>query len=126
MSDITQLKTIQEVLEHIQEKHPGWIIGMFDGYSDDYRELTDNWQKLCVTFKTSPQRIIIIRSFELDDHFSYAELLTQVGFIIRTQFEFIPCSVCHRILPTKDIYQKLKDVNKTVPDVWSETCSSCV
>jgi hypothetical protein len=125
MSDLTQLKTIQEVLIHIQEKHPGWIIGMFDAYSDDYSELSDNWRRICETFKTQPQRIIIIRSFELDDHYTYAELLTRTGFVIRTQFEFIPCSVCHKIIPTKEIYAKLKDAKKRLPDVWSEKCSSC-
>jgi hypothetical protein len=125
MSEITQLKTIHEVLEHIQQKHPGWIVGMFEDYSDDYRELHNNWVRLCDTFKASPQRIIIIRSFDLDDHYSYAELLTKTGFVIRTQYEFIPCSVCHKILPTREIYEKLKDAKKNVPDVWSETCSSC-
>lgn len=125
MSDITHLRTIQEVLEHIQEKHPGWIVGMFDAYSDDYSELSNNWHKLCETFKTTPKRIIIIKSFELDDHYSYAELLTQTGFVIRTQFEFIPCSVCQKILPSMTIYEKLKSANKKVPDIWSGKCMTC-
>lgn len=124
-SDITQLKTIHEVIKYIQEKHPQWIVGMFDAYSDDYSELTENWCKLCDTFKAKPQRIIIVRSFELDDHYSYAELLTRTGFVIRTQFEFIPCSVCNKILPTEEIYRKLKEARKRVPDVWRTTCSSC-
>ena len=125
MSDITKLRTIQEVLEYIQSKHPGWIIDMYDGYSSDYKELSDNWVKVCDTFKTSPQRIILIERFELDDHYNFAELLTQTGFVIRTRYEFSPCPKCNLIIPTQQIYEKLKESKKSVPEVWSQSCSTC-
>ena len=124
-SDITSLKTIQEVLDYIQNKHPGWIINMYDGYSDDYRELSQNWRKVCETFKTTPQRIILIERLELDDHYNFAELLSQTGFVVRTKYEFLPCPKCNLIIPTQQIYDKLKECNKAVPDVWSPSCSTC-
>lgn len=123
--DITKLRTIKDVFEYIENKHPGWIINMYDGYSADYKELHDNWMKLCDAFKCKPQRIIIIERLEIDDHYSFSELLSQVGFVIRTKYEFSPCPKCKLIIPTKEIYNKMKESNKSVPDVWSEYCSKC-
>lgn len=125
MSDITQLETMKDVINMIQEKHPGWIIDFFDDYSDDYEELSRNWVKICDLFKTKPQKIMIVSKFECDDHYSFAELFTKAGFVVRTQYEFIPCLVCQRILPTKVTYDKLKEHNKPVTEVWSERCMSC-
>jgi hypothetical protein len=123
-SDITKLRTMKDVFEYINDKHPGWIIDMFDGYSDDYPELTDNWMKVCETFKVKPQKIIIIERLELDDHFNFAELLSQTGFVVRTRYEFLPCR-CGKILPTHQIYEKLKENNKHTPDEWSNHCIKC-
>ena len=87
MSDITKLQTMKDVFEYIDAKHPGWIIGMYTGYSGDYPELHDNWIKLCRTFKAKPQQIVLIERLELNDHFTFAELLSQTGFVVRTRHE---------------------------------------
>ena len=125
MSEITELRTIQEVLEHIQQKFPGWIVNMYDGYSNDYGELNENWKKICEIFKATPQRIILVKNLEDDEHFSFAELLTQTGFVVRTAHEFNPCPVCNKVIPTIDIYRKLQEHNKQTPAVWSDTCEGC-
>lgn len=125
MSDITKLKNIQDVFDYIENKHPGWIVGMFNNYSADYPELHDNWLKVCNAFKTVPQKIIIIERLELDDHYTFAELLSQTGFVVRTRHEFNPCSKCGSILPTKQIYDKLRENNKHTPDKWSDCCIKC-
>jgi hypothetical protein len=125
MSDITKLQTMYDVFEYIDNKHPGWIIGMYNGYSADYPELNDNWIKVCNTFKTRPQKIVLIERLELDDHFNFAELLSQTGFVVRTRHEFYPCGKCGMILPTKQIYDKLKENKKHTPDEWSESCINC-
>ena len=124
-NDITQLKTMKEVFDYINNKHPGWIINMYDDYSKDYSELHDNWMKLCESFKAQPQKIILIERLELDDHFNFAELLSQTGFVVRTKYEFTPCSKCNLLLPTQQIYDKLKENHKVVPEVWSTFCSNC-
>ena len=125
-TEITKLKTLKEVFEYIHEKHPGWIINMYDGYSEDYLQLDANWKNICQTFKCKPQRIIIIERLELDDHYSFAELLTQTGFLVRTKYEFMPCAKCNLILPTEEIYKKLKESNKIVPEDWSPCCIKCL
>ena len=125
MSDITKLQTMKDVFEYIEAKHPGWIIGMYTGYSEDYPELHDNWVKLCRTFKAKPQQIVLIERLELDDHFTFAELLSQTGFVVRTKHEFHPCQKCNLILPTRQIYDKLKENNKHVPSDWSDYCIKC-
>ncbi len=125
MSDITKLQTMKEVFKYIEAKHPGWIIDMYSEYSEDYPELHDNWIKVCNTFKAKPQKIILIERLELDDHYTFAELLSQTGFVVRTRYEFSPCVRCKRILPTQQIYEKLRENNKHVPDEWSESCIKC-
>jgi len=117
---------MKEVFEYIEAKHPGWIIGLYTGYSEDYPELHDNWMKLCGTFKARPQQIVLIERLELDDHYNFAELLSQTGFVVRTKHEFHPCQKCHLILPTSQIYEKLKENNKHVPSEWSEYCIKCI
>ena len=125
-SDITQLKSMKEVFDYITTKHPGWIINMYDDYCKDYRELHENWMILCDSFKARPQKIILIERLELDDHFNFAELLSQTGFVVRTKYEFSPCSKCQLLLiPTQQIYDKLKENHKDVPNVWSASCSTC-
>lgn len=124
MSAITELRTLKEVFEYIDNTHPGWVEGMYDGYSKDYNELTANWDKLCETFKTTPKKIILVERFEVDDHFSFAELLSQCGFVVRTRYEFSPCS-CRLLIPTLEVYNKLKENGKVVPNEWCSQCKGC-
>jgi len=124
-SEITQLRTMQEVLEHIQQKFPGWIVNMYDAYSNDYTELNENWKKVCDIFKAQPQRIILVENLKDDEHFSFAELLTQSGFVVRTVHEFGSCPVCNKVIPKLNIYNKLKELKKQIPHDWSDKCIDC-
>lgn len=123
-SPITQLRTLKEVFEYIDNTHPGWVKGMYNGYSKDYKELDENWEKICETFKTTTKKIILVEKFEADDHFSFAELLSQCGFVVRTKYEFAPCS-CGLLIPTVDVYNKMKTNGKEVPEEWCSQCSRC-
>jgi hypothetical protein len=125
MSAITQLKTMKEVFEYIDETHPGWVIDMYDGYSKDYKELDDNWRTICEAFKTTPKRIILIEKLQVDDHFSFAELLSQCGFVVRTRYEFSPCATCRLLIPNEEVYNRLKSSGKAVPELWNSKCQGC-
>lgn len=123
---IIEYETIQDVFKLIESKYPDWILDVLDNYSTDYPELTKNWNILCDVFKAKPQKILLVSVFDLDDHFSFAELLTQVGFIVRTHHEFHPCLKCRSAIPSEFLYKKLKEKNsKNIPEIYRLNCSSC-
>lgn len=124
---INEFETIQDVLNLIESKYPDWIVDVLDNYCVDYPELTKNWNKLCDVFKAKPQKIFLVSVFEVDDHFSFAELLTQVGFVVRTIHEFHACLKCKSAVPNEFIYKKLKEnKNHTIPEIYRINCSTCL
>ena len=122
---ITELETIEDIFNVIKEKYPNWIIDVLDSYSTDYPELQANWNILCDIFKAKPQKILLVSAFEADDHFSFAEVLTQVGFVVRTIHEFHACDMCKSAIPNKHIYEKMKELKKNVPSNYQINCSIC-
>lgn len=129
IKDIFQLKTVKEIIELFKVIHPDFILAYLDNYSKDYPHFENNWKGMCLTLKVKPAQIIIVDDYLDDvDHQlikTFAELLTQSGFIIRKYTEFNPCPVCSLAIPNPYIYKKLKESNIKVPEEWKLHCSTC-
>jgi hypothetical protein len=124
-TSINELPTIKDVFDLIENKYPDWIIDLVDKYSNDYPHLQNNWQTLVNVSKTKMNKIVIVENFDNEEQLSFAELLTQSGFIVRTKAELIPCSVCKSAIPSKTIYDKMKQHNIQINFEWSNKCRNC-
>ena len=124
-NEINQLPTMKDVFDLIKTKYPNWIVDLVNKYSDDYPHLQNNWQTLVNYSKTKIQKIVIVESFDNEEQLSFAELLTRTGFIVRTKAELIPCSVCRSAIPSKTIYDKMKQHNMEFHFIWSNKCRNC-
>lgn len=121
---------LAQVVPLVKEVFPEWIVGEVKGYSEDYYVLTNNWDKTCKQVKTTRQCILIID----DEQFShethrlsglFCEMFTRCGFSVRYAGHIIPCTVCRRAIPTKEIYNLMVENGTRVPKVWSRFCKSC-
>ena len=95
---LTDLPNIQNVLEYIDNKYPEWVYKISDKFSKDYEYLNSNWCHMCNVFNTTPKKIIIVENMNNDEFYTLSELLTKVGFIIRSRDEYIYCLKCNRNL----------------------------
>jgi hypothetical protein len=123
--EIRNLKTLGEIYELIEGKYPGWIMDALDNYSLDYPQLQKNWKIISDLSKNPMQKIIIVKNFENDEQHTYAELLSSMGFIVRTQYELYPCSVCKSAIPSENTYIKMKEHGINVPEKWQKKCVRC-
>lgn len=124
-TEISQLSNMQEVFDLINTKYPNWIVYIMDKYSIDYPHLQSNWKIMTDTSKTYMKKIIIVSNFENDEQFAYAELLTHTGFVVRTQSDLIPCIVCNSAIASENTYNKMKEYNNKIPNVWNNKCTTC-
>lgn len=123
---LTDLPNIQNVLEYIDEKYPKWVYKICDKYSKDYDYLNLNWSRMCDIFNTTPKKIIIVENMNIDEFYTLAELLTKVGFIVRTKDEYIYCSKCNKCIPTEKTYDIMKTkILSIIPNSHSIYCSNC-
>ena len=129
IKDIFQLKTVKEIIDLLKTIYPDFVIAFLNNYSKDYPHFENNWKGMCLTLNVKPAQIIIVDDYEDNSNYlllkTFAELLTQSGFIIRKYTEFNPCSVCNLAIPSPIIYNKLKESKIKVPEVWDTKCSSC-
>jgi len=129
IKDIMLMKTVQDVVNKLKEVYPDFIIDTLEEYSNDYPHFDINWRGMCYTLKVKKAFILIVDDFIEDDKHilikTFCEVLTQAGFILRRQTEFIPCSVCKYALPTEEMYNKLKEANVRVPATWNNKCTTC-
>lgn len=124
-TEISQLSNMQEVFDLINTKYPNWIIYIMDKYSIDYPHLQSNWKIMTDTSKTNMKKIIIVSNFENDEQFAYAELLTHTGFVVRIQSDLIPCIVCNSAIASENTYNKMKEYNNKIPNIWNNKCTTC-
>lgn len=130
---LNQAKTPEEAHEIIEKQLPGWIKHSMDRYCIDYPHLQANWEHICKMTSSMPQKIILVTELNFTeqpmtpDHSARLELgnyLTQRGYCVRRVGEMIPCVDCGRAIPCREIWIKLKEANFSVPDSWSDRCSS--
>ena len=132
---IRNAKTEKEMYEIINEMFPDLIIAFSNKYSDDYQYLTDNWNKICKIFKTTPKKIVLFNVIDNEDPKSpqnkLCDELTNMGYVIRRNNEFFLCDICNSAIPVKDLFKRLRffkaksDFEVKIPDIWSKQCSSC-
>jgi hypothetical protein len=130
IKQIFTLKTIKEINDLFLSVFPTFIINVLNNYSKDYPHFENNWKGMCLTLNIKPALIILIDDYEENEKHilvkTFLELLTQAGFIVRKNIEFIPCSICNAVLPNENIYNKLKELNIKVPEKWDTKCSTCI
>lgn len=123
---LTDLPNIQNVLEYIDNKYPKWVYKISDKFSKDYEYLNSNWCHMCNVFNTTPKKIIIVENMNNDEFYTLAELLTKVGFIIRSRDEYIYCLKCNKCIPTEKTYDIMKEkIPSIIPKSYSNCCSNC-
>lgn len=136
-----ELENSDDYIKIIDEYYPGWFVSCFDSYSVDYPNFRINWEKICHYLDTFPKKIIIVRDIPFENaqlekeimKNKLCEYLTTKGYCVRRQGEFIGCSVCSKAIPSKDIWQLLKDKNveiekelqHQIPEIWTDKCSHC-
>jgi hypothetical protein len=109
--------------------YPDWLKLSTQKYSNDYPHLQKNWQVLCNQFHTTPKRIVLVEEIHFEnDHKilqQVCDFLTQTGYCVRRQEEFVFCSVCGGAIPCVEIYNLLKEKKFPVPQKWRDMCIDC-
>ena len=114
IKDIIQMKSVQEILNLLSTVYPTFIKNTVAEYSTDYPHFDINWRGMCATLKVQKAIIILVDIVPEDDtHIlikTFCEVLTQAGFIVRRYTDFFPCNKCDKLLPSEEIYSKLKEM----------------
>jgi hypothetical protein len=123
-------QTIGGVKKLVDEVFPDWFVTTFKSYSIDYPYFQANWIKCCNRIGCPTAQIMIVQEIESGDSHSlireFAECFSSVGFSVRRQMEFIPCSVCLAALPSIMMYDYMKENQmKVVDSGWADKCVNC-
>lgn len=126
---ITQAPTLGDLNKLLTTYFPTWIMMNYKEYSDDYPSLTSNWDTLCDQFNAKKQLILLVEECKFDKEHSllmvFSDILTRSGFCIRKYHDFLPCKVCNKLIPCKELYELLEMKNVKIPEFWSDKCTLC-
>jgi len=128
VSDLAGLRDLKEVLDFLEKHLNGWIVGFSNRFSDDYPHLTCTWVETCKSLRCNPAQIMLVSyvPHKNDDKRvflnSVCDIFSQSGFSIRRYTEFVACSVCKSLLPSKKAFSKL---SVRPPFPWSNMCRHC-
>lgn len=130
---LTQIRSTQrmsEIFELIDKTYPHWIVKVVDGFSFDYKFLTQNWKNICSEKKIQKAKILIVSGihFESDKHLlirTFSELLTCAGFVVRDVRDLRTCDNCGLAIPTIGMYNTLEKMNVDIPKMYTQNCSTC-
>tara|TARA_Y100000389_G_C17193190_1_gene379900 strand:+ start:138 stop:605 length:468 start_codon:yes stop_codon:yes gene_type:complete len=129
MEELTNCKTLGEVKALTERVFPEWFVTTMPRFCEDYPHFQKNWETVCQKIGVKPAQVMIVEEVEQGDQYSliqhFAECFTRAGFVVRKKMEFIPCETCNAAVPSQIVYSQLKDKGITIPQEWSETCSSC-
>ena len=130
LDNIRLSQTLGEIKNILDNTFPGWFIGMLPKFSEDYPNLTDSWNKICLQTNSEKKQIIIVDEInpDKDKHsllYVFIELFTKMGFIVRTKQEIIPCEKCGCALPTQLSWSLYKKAKLNIPENWSQFCIKC-
>jgi len=120
---------IIDVMDIIGKHYPDWIVTFMHSYCEDYPQLQENWEKMCIHMEVKPTQIMIVEYIDFSDKQiirTLSELFTRAGFSVKHVLEFIPCSKCDKAVPTEYLHNKFtQDKSKVIPRKYSSTCSKC-
>lgn len=126
---IKECQTMGHVKNLVDKIFPDWFITVLPAYSNDYPTLQNNWEKTCKKNGCSLAQIMIVEEIESTPEFSllseFVECFAAAGFCVRRKLEIIPCSVCSKALPSRILYEYMKDKQLPITDKWSTKCTSC-
>ena len=119
---LTEKRTLKDVLDFIDVIFPGWVVTFADKYSDKYPGLTENWKKTCEKIESKPTQIMIVDQVDFTEGHKLAEvfgdLFTRMGFSVRSKDHFVPCGKCGSSYPTLAMHTLLKEAKEVVPENW--------
>jgi len=128
---IKETEKVHDVFALINKIYPTWICKIVDNYSDDYKSLDANWERICKENNIRKTAILIVQkiSFEDEDTFTlikiFCNILTLSGFVVRDKEDLSICTNCNKAMPTEGMYEILKKMNIKVPDTYITKCSTC-
>lgn len=131
LEEIKKCRTMKEISDLVRSALPHWIIGFIDRYSNDYPDLTNNWNTYCKELNTKPTQILIVEYVPIKEEGyevlnALCGLFTKVGFAVRTNRDIQPCTVCDAGIPTQNRYNFMKSNGITnLPETWSPCCIEC-
>ena len=126
---ITELQTIGDIKNLAEQVFPGWYVSSSTDFCNDYPHLSSNWKKFCDMVNVNRTLILLVEDISFDDSHTviraFAECFTRAGFSVRSVDEYIVCSACDKVIPSKHLWSVFKEKGARVPSEWSERCSSC-
>ena len=125
---LKECPTYKEIKELVDDVLPTWITLILYDYSSDYPHLINNWNRLCTITNSTKKQILIVNSTDPNNTItsSFSEVLTCMGFIIRTNEEYIECIYCKKALPSVSTYNIMKTSSILIPFEWSNKCTNCL
>lgn len=129
IKNISSLQTIADIKNLAEQVFPGWYVASSTDFCNDYPHLSTNWKKFCDMVNVNRALIIIVDYISFDESHTvirtFAECFTRAGFSLRSVDEYILCSECNKVIPSKEIWSVFKEKGAQVPSEWSERCSTC-
>ena len=125
IEDLKNAPTAKELLQILEDTCPNWISGVYDSYCDNFPQLQKNWLFICDKCGVSPKKIILVKDINFDEEHilirTFCEIMTNLGFCVRRDCEFVPCNrLCGRVIPSQMMSQYLKrDITE------SNFCKKC-
>jgi hypothetical protein len=120
----------QEIRGIIEEVFPGWMLNSAEKYSIDYPHLQKNWETVCERANTTKKLIVIVDKIFFDKNHLllhiFGERMSRTGYVVRRKEELQLCSVCSAAIPTRGMYNFMKEKGLPVPTVWRNSCDLCV
>jgi hypothetical protein len=113
----------------IHKHYPGWLKTCSSNYSSDYPTFITNWETICGKLNKPRQELLLVSDIRVDDNhriiYSIVEHLTQNGYCIRLEKDFVVCPLCSKAIPCKKIWEKLKQAGQVCPLIWMDKCRLC-
>ena len=133
---IKDTEKVHDIITLINKIYPTWIYKIVDNYSDDYKSLDANWERICKQNNKKKTAIFLVEKIIFGTGDSpenstftliniFCDILTLSGFVVRDRHDLTICLACNKALPTEGMYNTLKKMNIHVPQTYSNTCSKC-
>jgi hypothetical protein len=127
--ELVDSQQTEQMLDIVNRQFPKWITHISNGYHTKYNTLNRNWKDICDNLKCKPEKILLVSTLPTKDdedqqlaaEMAFAcDFLTQKGFIIRRDIEFLKCKSSDRVYPCKELYNEMRKRKVQVPHVWEK------
>ena len=129
ISTLIELNDTDKIMEIIDTQFPNWIKHISTAYHTKYNYLNRNWNEICKNLKCERQKILLVSHIPNKDdkdqqkasEMSFiCDFLTQRGFVIRRDIEFLKCKNSDNVYPCKELYKIMKKNELQVPHAWEK------